>query len=92
MALVIAFPLGIMAAIKKDTLWDQFAMGFSLFGVAIPNFWMGPLLILVFSLWLGWFPVSGQNGFSSLVLPALTLGSSMAAILARMIRSACWRC
>ena len=59
-------------------------MGFSLLGVSIPNFWMGPLLILIFSLWLGWFPVSGNEGIESIVLPALTLGTAMAAILARM--------
>jgi len=86
-AIIIAFPLGIIAAINKDTFWDQLAMGFSLFGVSIPNFWMGPLLIMVFSLWLGWFPVSGKEGVSSIILPAITLGTAMAAILARMIRS-----
>ena len=62
-------------------------MGFSLVGVSIPNFWLGPLLILVFSLWLGWTPVSGRGDWSSLVLPALTLGTSLAAVLARMVRS-----
>ncbi len=86
-ALLIAVPLGILAAVRKGSLWDHLAMGFSLAGVSIPNFWMGPLLILVFSLWLGWFPVSGREGPASVVLPALTLGSAMAAILARMIRS-----
>ncbi len=86
-AVVIAFPLGIMAAMKKDTAWDSGAMFFSLFGISIPNFWMGPLLILFFSLWLGWLPVSGQSGIESLLLPALTLGTALAAILARMIRA-----
>ncbi len=86
-AVLIAFPLGIMAAMKKDTAWDSGAMFFSLFGISIPNFWMGPLLILFFSLWLGWLPVSGQNGIASLILPALTLGTALAAILARMIRA-----
>lgn len=86
-AIVIAFPLGIIAAIRKDTLWDGGAMTFSLLGISIPNFWMGPLLILVFSLWLGWFPVSGRSGPASLVLPALTLGTALAAILSRMIRA-----
>jgi len=86
-AIVIAFPLGAIAAVRKGTAWDHTAMGFSMLGVSIPNFWMGPLLILVFSLWLGWFPVSGKEGFLSLVLPAITLGTAMAAILARMVRS-----
>jgi len=86
-SMIVAFPLGILAAIRKDTLWDGGAMTFSLLGISVPNFWMGPLLILVFSLWLGWFPVSGKDGVASLVLPAVTLGTALAAILSRMIRS-----
>ncbi len=86
-ALVVALPLGILAAVKKGTAWDFGAMGFALFGVSIPNFWMGPMLILVGALWLGWFPVSGREGIESIVLPAITLGTAMAAILSRMIRS-----
>lgn len=86
-AVVLALPLGIIAAIRKDRFADYGAMSFSLLGVSIPNFWMGPLLILVFSLWLGWTPVSGREGAASLILPAATLGTAMAAILARMVRS-----
>ena len=86
-AFLIAFPLGIMAALKKDSLADASAMTFSLIGIAIPNFLMGPLLILLFSVSLGWFPVSGKSGFDSLVLPALTLGTALAAVLSRMIRA-----
>ncbi len=86
-AIVIAFPLGVLAATRKGSRWDQGAMGLSLIGVSIPNFLMGPILILLFSLWLGWFPVSGREGFASLVLPALTLGTAMAAILSRMVRA-----
>jgi len=59
----------------------------SLLGVSIPNFWLGPLLIMVFSLGLGWFPVSGRDAPGSLLLPAVTLGTALAAILARMIRA-----
>ena len=87
-ALLLAVPLGVLAAVKKETAWDTGAMGIALFGVSIPNFWMGPMLILVGALWLGWFPVSGRDGIASLVLPALTLGTALAAILSRMIRSA----
>jgi peptide/nickel transport system permease protein len=86
-ALALALPLGVLAAVRQGSLWDRGAMTFSLLGVSIPNFWMGPLLILVFSLWLGWLPVSGRDGLASLVLPALTLGTAMAAILARMVRA-----
>jgi peptide/nickel transport system permease protein len=85
--ILLALPLGIMAAVRRNTAWDTGAMGFSMLGVSIPNFWLGPLLILVFSLWLGWFPVSGQGGFGSVVLPALTLGTGLTAVLSRMVRS-----
>jgi peptide/nickel transport system permease protein len=87
-AIVIALPLGSIAALRKDTPWDHGAMGFSLLGVSVPNFAMGPLLILIFAVWLQWLPVSGREASLSLVLPALTLGTALAAILARMIRSA----
>lgn len=86
-ALLLALPLGILAAVKRGGAWDYGAMGFSLLGVSMPNFWLGPVLILIFSLWLGWTPVSGRDSPASLILPALTLGTALAAILARMIRS-----
>lgn len=86
-ALIISLPLGIVAATGKNTFWDKSAMAVSLLGVSIPNFLMGPLLILLFSMMMGWFPVSGREGPESVVLPALTLGTAMAAILSRMIRA-----
>jgi len=86
-AILIAFPLGIIAALRKDSFWDHGAMVVSLLGVSIPNFLMGPLLILFFSIFLGWLPVSGRETPESIVLPALTLGTAMAAILSRMVRS-----
>lgn len=87
-AIMIALPLGIFAAVRSGGYGDMLAMVFSILGVAVPNFCMGPLLILVFSLWLGWLPVSGNEQLSSVVLPALTLGTALAAILSRMIRAA----
>lgn len=86
-SLLIALPLGLLAAVKRGRVWDWGAMSFSLLGVSIPNFWLGPVLILVFSLWLGWTPVSGRESAGSLILPAITLGTAFAAILARMVRS-----
>jgi peptide/nickel transport system permease protein len=86
-SVLLALPLGLVAAVRRNSGWDTSAMGFSLLGVSIPNFWLGPLLILTFSLWLGWFPVSGQGGVASVVLPALTLGTGLAAVLSRMVRS-----
>ena len=88
MAVVIALPLGVLAAIRRGSRWDLGAMTFSMLGISIPVFWLGPLLIMIFSLWLGWFPVSGRQGSMSLVLPALTLGTAVAALLARMVRAA----
>jgi peptide/nickel transport system permease protein len=86
-AVGLAMPLGAVAALRRRTGWDTGAMTFAVLGVSIPNFVMGPLLILMFSFWLGWFPVSGREGVASLVLPALTLGTALSAILARMVRS-----
>lgn len=87
LALVIAIPLGVLAAKHQHRWLDSLAMGFSLVGVAVPNFWLGPLLILVFSLWFGWTPVSGMQQPTSLILPAITLGTALAAVLARMVRN-----
>jgi peptide/nickel transport system permease protein len=87
LTLLLALPLGIIAAVRRDTVWDSGAMTFSMLGVSIPNFWLGPILILVFSLWLGWFPVSGRSGFGSVILPALTLSTGLIAVLSRMVRS-----
>jgi len=87
-AIIIALPLGMLAAVRRGSRWDLGAMTFSMLGISIPGFWLGPLLIMIFSLWLGWFPVSGREGLSSLVLPAVTLGTALAALLARMVRAA----
>lgn len=86
-ALLLAIPLGLLAAYKKDSLVDQGSMVFALLGISMPNFWLGPLLIIVFSLKLGWFPVSGRGSLAHVVLPAITLGTAMAAILTRMTRA-----
>jgi peptide/nickel transport system permease protein len=86
-SILIALPLGVLAARFRGSAVDSAAMTLSLLGVSIPNFWLGPLLILVFSLWLGWTPVSGAEQPASIILPAITLGTAMAAILARMVRA-----
>jgi len=85
-ALLLALPLGLLAAVRRGSFWDWSAMGLSGFGISIPNFWLGPLLVLCFSIGLGWTPVSGREAPASLVLPALTLGTGFAAVLARMVR------
>jgi len=86
-AVLLALPLGILAALRPGSRIDLGAMGFSLVGVSMPNFWLGPLLILLFSIELGWLPVSGRGAPGALVLPALTLGTALAAILSRMVRA-----
>lgn len=86
-AIVIALPLGSIAALHKDKFWDYTAMSFSLLGISVPHFWLAPLLIMLFSLQLGWLPVSGYQHWNSLVLPAVTLGTALAAVLARMVRA-----
>jgi len=87
MALIISLPIGTYSACKQYSWVDNFSMFFALFGISMPNFWLGPLLMIVFSVKLGWFPVSGNEGVFSIVLPALTLGTAMAAILSRMVRA-----
>jgi ABC-type dipeptide/oligopeptide/nickel transport system permease component len=86
-AIVIAVPLGVVAAVWRGTAADYGAMTFALAGVSIPNFWLGPLLAIVFAVELGWLPVSGRGTLAHLVLPAISLGLALAAILARMTRA-----
>ena len=85
---VVGIVLGIVAAIKRDRWPDQAVMGGVLLGSTLPSFWLGLLLILAFSVELGWFPVSGARGWSSLVLPVLTIGLGGTALVARVTRVA----
>jgi peptide/nickel transport system permease protein len=84
----IAIPAGVLAAHRRGLAPDRLVGLFTLFGLAIPNFALGPLLILLFSIEIGVLPVSGKNGIGSFVLPAATLGAALAAILTRMVRGA----
>ncbi len=86
-ALSLSIPLGILAAMKPRSLMDALAMLVSFLGAAIPSFWLGPLLILLFAIHLNWLPVNERGGLEHLILPAITLGTALAAILSRMIRS-----
>jgi peptide/nickel transport system permease protein len=86
-AISIGVPLGIVAALKVDRWADNLATVLSLTISAMPHFWLGPLLMMVFALWLGLLPVSGMDANTSIILPALTLGFGLAAILTRMTRA-----
>jgi len=86
-AIVVAIPLGILAAACAGTFIDHLATTLALLGISIPNVWLGPLLAIIFAVELGWLPVSGRGTVGQLVLPALTLGAPLAAVLARMTRA-----
>jgi ABC-type dipeptide/oligopeptide/nickel transport system permease component len=87
LAIGTAIPLGILAAVRAGKAVDYAATTLSLVGISMPTFWLGPLLALVFSVALGWLPVSGRGTLAHLVLPAVTLGAPLAAVLARMTRA-----
>ena len=90
-AIIISVPLATLAALKPGTWIDRLALLFSLLGLSIPNFWLGPMLMILVSIQLGWLPVSGRGGFSHVILPSLTLGMAMAAILTRILRTSLLR-
>jgi ABC-type dipeptide/oligopeptide/nickel transport system permease component len=86
-AIVLSIPAGVRSARRRNR-WDDRALSvISLFGLSFPNFALGPVLILLFAVNLGWLPVSGSGSFAHLVLPAITMGSALAAILTRMVRT-----
>lgn len=87
LAIVTAIPLGIVAAVGVGSWVDYVATTLALVGISMPNFWLGPLLAIVFAVMLGWLPVSGSGTIAHLVLPAITLGAPLGAVLARMTRA-----
>jgi peptide/nickel transport system permease protein len=84
---LIGIPAGVLAAHQRGAGTDHAVGVLTLFGLSVPNFALGPVLILFFSVVLGWLPVSGRGGISHLILPAFTLGAALAAILTRMVRT-----
>ena len=88
LALVVAIPIGLLSAVRRNTLVDQITMAVALIGQSAPTFFVGILLILVVSLKAGWLPTSGRGDWTNLVLPAITLGAFSMASIARLTRSA----
>jgi ABC-type dipeptide/oligopeptide/nickel transport system permease component len=86
-SLSVAIPVGMLSALKRDTIWDYLGTGLAMLGQAIPPYWLGIMLILVFSVGLGWFPTSGRGTIWHLILPAITLGSVLMALVTRLVRS-----
>ena len=86
-AILLSIPAGVRSARRRNRWDDRLLSVVSLFGLSFPNFALGPILILFFAIKLGWLPVSGAGSFANLVLPALTMGSALAAILTRMVRT-----
>ena len=86
-SILLSIPLGILSAVRSGTLWDNAGMVLALLGLSMPNFWLGLLLIILFSLKLGWFPSGGDTGFLSIILPAITIGTGHVAIITRTTRS-----
>ena len=84
---VIGIPAGLVSAVRVNGAWDNFGKIIALLGLSIPGFWLGLVLILVFSVWLGWLPTSGQGDWRNLIMPALALGWYFAASLLRLTRS-----
>jgi peptide/nickel transport system permease protein len=86
-AIVIAIPLGVLSATHKNSVLELFVTTGTVLGKAMPHFWVGIMLVLLFGIELQWFPVSGSGTFAHLILPAATLGTSVAAYIARLTRS-----
>src|SRR6266404_5320356 len=86
-AIILAIPAGVRSARRRNRWDDRVLSVVSLFGLSFPNFALGPVLILFFAIELGWLPVSGSGTLAHLILPAITMGSALAAILTRMVRT-----
>lgn len=95
MSMLIGIPMGVISALKRNSAQDVAATSFAVSGVALPNFWLGMVLIIIFSVWLGWLPVGGYAPISEspadwakgMIMPVVTLGTALSAIIMRQMRS-----
>lgn len=86
-ALLVSVPIGVMSAVKRNGPWDRLGQGFALLGQSVPAFWLGIILILIFSIQLGWLPSSGIGSWKNYILPSIVLGWSISAGIVRLLRS-----
>ena len=87
LAVGIGVPLGVLSAVKRDTIFDSSSKVLALLGQSVPNFWLGLMMMWLFAVQLGWLPTSGQGGFKHIIMPAITLGSFQIAAITRLVRS-----
>jgi peptide/nickel transport system permease protein len=87
LALLVAVPLGVLSAVRRDSFWDYLGMTLAMLGQSLPAFWLGLVLMLVFAVNLHWLPTSGFDGLQFLILPSVTLGAYMAGLFTRLVRS-----
>ena len=87
LAIAIGIPLGVLSAVKRDTLFDGSAKIFALLGQSVPNFWLGLMMMWIFAVNLGWLPTSGTGNWKNFIMPAITLGSFQIAAITRLVRS-----
>ena len=87
-AMLLGWPLGVLSAVKRGTVWDYVGRFFALFGQALPAFWVGIMLIFIFAVQLEWLPVGRRGGITHYILPVVTIGWGAAAALLRLVRSA----
>ena len=87
LALLVAVPLGVLSAVRRDSFWDYLGMTLAMLGQSLPAFWLGLVLMLIFAVNLHWLPTSGSGGLPFLVLPSVTLGAYMAGLFTRLVRS-----
>ena len=84
---IVGLPLGVVAALNRGSIWDNLSTTIAVFGIVVPQFWLGIMLILLFSVELGWLPTSGTGSWKHIILPGLTLSTGLTATVARMARS-----
>ena len=87
LTVIVSIPLGVLGAIRRGSAWDRSSLVLAMSGKAVPNFWFGVMLIIVFSIWLGWLPSFGAGSWQHIIMPTITLALGNVAIITRIVRS-----